>query len=376
MKKTILIALVASVIWIACDSSKNDIPSFTINAEIKGPEDSTPIYLQMVKEGEMKSVDSAYLLNSRVNFTGILEQPEMIYLKIGESRKIVNIYGENSDMAVVVNIDSLEHAVVTGSSVHDELIEFKKYLEPVGEKSDELNQAYRIASSTSDSERMKEIIAEYDQLRVEQTDMIKKFVTSKSGSYISPFIIKRYLSNDMEVEELEVLLTALDSSIYDSREYISLNERVETLNSVAIGRPAVDFALNDTTGNPIAISSFKGKFLLIDFWASWCGPCRRENPNVVNLYKDFSDKGFEIIGVSFDDDRNRWIGAIHQDGLIWPHVSDLKGWESAAGKLYAINAIPATVLLDREGNIVAKNLRGDALREKLEELYAAEDQNS
>jgi peroxiredoxin len=139
--------------------------------------------------------------------------------------------------------------------------------------------------------------------------------------------------------------------------------------------PAVDFALNDTTGNPIAISSFKGDYLLIDFWASWCGPCRRENPNVVALYNDFKDKGFEIIGVSFDDDGNKWINAIHQDGLIWPHVSDLKGWGSAAGKLYGINSIPATVLLDRDGIIIAKNLRGDALRKKLEELYASENQN-
>ena len=112
--------------------------------------------------------------------------------------------------------------------------------------------------------------------------------------------------------------------------------------------------------------------VIVDFWASWCGPCRRENPNVVKLYNDFNDKGFEIIGVSFDEHRDRWIKAIHDDGLTWPHVSDLQGWKSAAGKLYAINSIPATVLLDREGNIVAKNLRGTALREKLEELYAAE----
>jgi peroxiredoxin len=158
-------------------------------------------------------------------------------------------------------------------------------------------------------------------------------------------------------------------------DYVKLSQRVETLKNVAVGETVTDFTLNDPSGNPVALSSFRGKILLIDFWASWCGPCRRENPNVVKLYNDFNDKGFEILGVSFDEDFNRWVGAIEDDQLTWPHVSDLQGWGSAAGKLYGINSIPATVLVDREGTIIAKNLRGEELRKKLEELYAQEDQN-
>ena len=374
MKKTLLFALAASVIWFACDTNK--LPSYTINAEIVGPEDSTLIFFQQVVDGKMEVIDSAYLSNSKVSFTGVLEQPNMIYLRVGDTRKAVNVFAENSQIDVRVNVDSLENAVVTGSTIHDELMDFKSYLAPLDEKSAELSEQYREASASSNSERMELIIAQYDELRIEQVDMIKKFVASKSSSYIAPFIIQRYLSYDMTVEELDETLASIDTSIYNSTEYIDLIDRVTILKSVAIGMPAVDFALNDTTGNPIAISAFKGKFLLIDFWASWCGPCRRENPNVVKLYNDFSDKGFEIIGVSFDEDRGKWIKAIQDDELTWPHVSDLKGWGSAAGKLYAVKSIPATVLLDRDGNIVAKNLRGDALREKLEELYAVEAQNS
>ena len=362
--------MAVAFIWSSCNTKKE--PSFTIDAEIIGPEDSTYIYLSKVIEGKMESVDTAILADSKVSFRGNLEIPEMIYLKVGETRKAINIFCENSPITVRVNVDSLDHAVVTGSVVHDELMEFKAYLAPMDDRSRELNDNYREAAAASNDEEMEKILAQYEMLRTEQTNMIKKFVESKSTSYIAPFIIRRYLVHDMEVEDLELILTKIDTSVHDAREYVELSERVHTLKSVAIGNPAVDFALNDTTGNPIAISSFQGKFLLIDFWASWCGPCRRENPNVVKLYNDFSDKGFEIIGVSFDESRERWIKAIHDDGLTWPHVSDLKGWQSAAGKLYAINSIPATVLLDREGNIVAKNLRGDALREKLEELYAAE----
>ena len=179
----------------------------------------------------------------------------------------------------------------------------------------------------------------------------------------------------MEVEQLDSMLSKLDTTLYHSPDYKFLAERVAVMQKVAIGQPALDFALVDPAGIPVPISSFKGKYLLIDFWASWCGPCRRENPNVVKLYNDFNDKGFEIIGVSFDDDRDKWLKAIEDDKLTWAHVSDLQGWGCEAGKLYAVNSIPATVLLNREGVIIAKNLRGDALRKKLEELLLAEGQN-
>ena len=370
MRKILFFALALPLIWFSCDTKKT--PAFTINAEITGPDESTLITLIKVVDGRMEVLDSAYLANSKVTFTGSLEQPEMLYLKVGDTRKIINIFCENSKIAVSVNVENLDKAVVTGSALHDDLMEFRAHLKPIDERQAALGEQYQEAVAISNKEKMEEIVELYNALRLEQIDRIKKFVEAKSDSYISLYITQMYLFNDIEAEELEKVLTGQDTSNYKTREYKLLSEHLGIIKSIAIGKPAVDFALNDTTGNPIAISSFKGKFLLIDFWASWCAPCRRENPNVVKLYNDFSNKGFEIIGVSFDEDRSRWIKAIQDDGLTWPHVSDLKGWQSAAAKLYAIRAIPATVLLDREGKIVAKNLRGDALREKLEELYAAE----
>ena len=365
------------VACLGCDNIKtNESSRFTIDAEIRGSEDNTMIFLHGMKDGQIALLDSQLLNNSSVYFDGMLEQPGMIYLQIGNTRKAINIFAENSNIRASVHTDSLDNVLVTGSSVHDDLMEFKRTMQIFDEKSASLNQAYRAAVNASDSKKMNEILAEYDHYRLEQLETIKKFVTSKFDSYISPFITKQYLESELEVSELAKVLMVMDTSVHDSRDYISLNERVEKLQKVSVGMPAVDFALNDTTGNPISISSFRGKYLLIDFWASWCGPCRVENPNVVKLYNDFNDKGFEIIGVSLDEDRSRWIKAIHDDELTWPHVSDLKGWASEAGRLYAIKAIPATVLLDRDGIIVAKNLRGDALREKLEELYAEELKNS
>lgn len=376
MRKICLFTFAVASLFFACDSSKNgNTSTFTINAEIAGVEDATPIYLKLVKEGKLEPMDTASIMASKVSFTGHLDEPEMIYLQIGDTRKMVNLFGENMSISVKVHVDSLDKAEVSGSETHNDLMAFKKFLEPIDEKSNKLNEEYRQASEISDTEKMNELRETYEGIRLEQIAMIKKFVVDHNDSYIAPFLIKAYLYYDIEYPALDSLLTKLSPVIHSSKDYITLSDRVSTLKSVAIGMPAVDFALNDTTGNPISISSFQGKILLIDFWASWCGPCRRENPNVVKLYNDYKDRGFEIIGVSFDESRAKWVDAIHQDQLTWPHVSDLKGWSSAAGKLYAVNSIPATVLLDREGNIVAKNLRGDALRKKLEEIYGAEDQN-
>jgi len=163
---------------------------------------------------------------------------------------------------------------------------------------------------------------------------------------------------------VNTLDTSLNSSIYTQ----SLKNRVTLLKSVDIGQPAPDFTLSDTTGNPFGLSDIKGGYLLVDFWASWCSPCRAENPNIVKVFKAYNNKGFNILGVSFDTNRDKWIQAIKDDNLTWHHVSDLKGWGNAAGKLYGIMSIPANVLLDPDRKIIAHNLKGEELMKRLEEL--------
>jgi len=147
-----------------------------------------------------------------------------------------------------------------------------------------------------------------------------------------------------------------------------LKPRLDAIKQLMIGLPAPDFTLETPDGKKVSLKDFKGKVVLIDFWASWCGPCRRENPNVVAMYNRYKDKGFEILGVSLDRSKEPWIKAIADDKLTWPHVSDLKGWGSSAAALYGITSIPHTVLVDRDGRIVARQLRGEVLGKKLEEI--------
>lgn len=151
-----------------------------------------------------------------------------------------------------------------------------------------------------------------------------------------------------------------------------LEKEMKELKKLMIGAIAPDLSLPDQNGDMLAISDFRGKFLLLDFWASWCGPCRRENPTVVKVYNEYKDKGFEVLSVSLDKSKEKWLAAIEADGLEWKHISDLKGWKSLASEVYKVKAIPRTYILDGEGRIIAKNLRGDALEKKMAELFAEE----
>jgi thiol-disulfide isomerase/thioredoxin len=149
----------------------------------------------------------------------------------------------------------------------------------------------------------------------------------------------------------------------------AMKKKINLAGSFVTGAVAPDFTQNTTEGKPMNLSDLRGKVLLVDFWASWCGPCRKENPHVVKLYEQYKDKGFDVLGVSLDNNKDAWIKAIEKDGLPWHHISDLKGWQNEAAQLYSVSSIPHTILLDRAGRILARNLRGPALDEALKEIF-------
>ncbi len=369
MRKILVILSVMTLVF-ACNnqesSKEKSANGFEINASVTGL-DTVQVDLIRRVNGKYQTVDSVKAKNGKFTFKGTIDFPEICYIQLGDRRHIAQLFLENSKIELIANYDSLNNAKVSGSATHDEYEQYGKEVSHFDSKSKDVYAQFIEAKNNNDEQAMKQAEKMYDELMEERSKFIENYIVSHNKSKIAPFILSS-IYYSMETSKLDSMLNLFDPSLDSSSYTKMLKEKLAVLLKVKVGKQAPDFELNDTTGKPISLSSFKGKYLLIDFWASWCGPCRAENPNNVAIYKDFKDKGFEILGVSFDTKHENWVKAIKDDGLTWPQVSDLKGWDSAAGKLYAVSGIPHTVLLDKDGVIIAKNLRGEKLREKIAEV--------
>jgi peroxiredoxin len=225
------------------------------------------------------------------------------------------------------------------------------------------------AQQSGNEVALKQAQADFEAMVQNQKVYVKNFIHEHPKSTVSPLVALMQFSQEMSVNEIDTLINFFDPSIRNSIYVAELKKIADKLRITEIGSAAPDFTLNTPDGTPLSLSSLKGKIILLDFWASWCQPCRKENPNVVLLYNQYKDKGFDILGVSLDREKGSWIKAIDDDKLSWHHVSDLKYWQSDVAVKYGVQAIPFTLLLDKDGKIIAKNLRGEALGKKLEELF-------
>ena len=215
------------------------------------------------------------------------------------------------------------------------------------------------------------INSRYTRLMKQRNDFMLNTAMARKEGFIPYFIVAFGALDKPGYELIKHAVVCAEKANNKSKYAIEIKEKFQNEASLMIGGKAPEISLMSPDNKKITLSSLRGKIVMIDFWASWCGPCRRENPNVVRLYQQYKDKGFEIMGVSLDTDRNRWKAAIEADGLTWIHGSDLKGWRSAPAGLYQVHSIPQTFLLDAEGKIIAKGLRGEALAHKLEELIGS-----
>jgi peroxiredoxin len=374
MKKLVFAAF--ALFMFACSGPRSQ-DGFQIKGKIKGLRQNAA-YLVTYKNGMAVKLDSSVVDTRKGTFRlhGRVETPDLMYISFPDGSEI-EIFIENANISVIG--DSIQNAVIEGSRLNDEYRAYKAGRDSVervfGSQEAEYDSVlvkYNAARKAGDETGIRALYNQLVKIESVPEARLKEynlaFVKNHGASFVAPVILWNELAWSMDAPEMEPIVKGFDPSIHKSEYLVLLNERIETLKKVAIGSPAPDFTMNDTLGHPQKLSSFFGKVLLVDFWASWCGPCRRENPNIVAAYKQFNRKGFDIVGVSLDKSRDRWIKAIEDDKLNWHQLSDLQKWNNAASKLYGIRSIPSNLLLDQSGTIIAKNLMGDDLTNKLREL--------
>jgi peroxiredoxin len=337
---------------------------FSITGNIKGLPDSTMVFL--ARPGQPSDVlATAYSQKGKFNLFGKIADEDIYQLNFIGYPNQSDVFLTPANLSVTGDVKTLKKLTYHGSVAQNDYQSYTLQFDVLKER---LAKLAGIINKTPESKKRDSLINTFEKNKQRVLDQVELFVKAKPASPVTSFIIyvTSPVSNDMNA--LEARYAALQPVAKETHYGKEIAKLIASSKIGLEGTQAADFTQNDTANNPVSLSSFKGKYVLVDFWASWCGPCRHENPAVVAAYNEFKNKNFTILSVSLDQNKDRWKQAILADNLTWTHVSDLKYWQNEVAQLYHIQSIPANMLIDPAGKIIARNLRGDALYEALGKL--------
>ena len=388
MKKLFLFLTTALLIQ-ACSSNPNE---FQIEGNYKNAQNEKVVLMQLKSNG-MEKIDSIRLEgDGQFEFTGYTNIPKFFVVQADKLKNITLIVKPSDNISLTADMEDFNQTYdIKGSEDSRKIMSLRRTLESNIAKLDSLGKYYKENPENEKSGDLRNRLNRVSQEIVqEQKEYTKEFIDDNLNSMVSLMALyqqigpRSYVLDPKEdFEYFEKVDSSLMSLYPNSGPVKSLHSQVADMKKrlkseeqsskrLGIGQVAPEIALPNPEGDTVELSSLRGQYVLLDFWASWCKPCRVENPNLVKAYKRFNDKGFEIYQVSLDKKRSAWENAIEKDNLDWVHVSDLKFWNSSAAKTYNIQSIPASYLLNKKGEIIDKNLRGDALQKKLHELFSEE----
>jgi peroxiredoxin len=366
--KNILLLFFTMSLMACGESEKRE---FDGSVKISGKLENIPsgqVVLAYINEDTPEQIAEIPVNSSgKFEYNLILDGPGFYLLNLMGSKEVkLALYDQ--DVEITYNFADDTSLEVSGSDDSQNVQKINALMAEYQGNINYLNTVYMDAMKAKDQEKVRKV--QQDALELEQShaEKVKELVREMDGSFaaLQSFAM---INPKSDFEFLDETVTKMAEKYPDFKDVQNLMVQLEEMRILAVGQPAPDISLPNPDGDVVNLSDLRGKYVLIDFWAAWCRPCREENPNVVRLYNEYKDQGFEVFGVSLDRTKEAWVKAIADDELTWTHVSDLKYFNSEAASLYQINAIPATYMLDPEGKIIAKDLRGSSLENKLKEIF-------